>query len=203
MAIDKNSELNSKKTVLNFETCKEYADYLKSGNSEIAGSEKNVPKDAMTLSDLGRKTDIEIIQILNQMAVVPNKSDIRVMYAHGYGFSWTKLQIIAEFKGYTNTNEGSICPHFIKEGLNDYSPETDTRTIYIDHGVRENSKLRKFTFTKETNDLIDDTLGSLGNLEKSKVFEEIIREPLILVNKMYKEHKFVVKYRPSAEEQIL
>ena len=64
------------------------------------------PDDGMTLAELGHKRDDEILRILNEMGQCENKSDIRVMYCHGYSFSWNDLTVIADFKGFINDTPG-------------------------------------------------------------------------------------------------
>lgn len=76
-------------------------------------------------------------------------------------------------------------------------------TLFIDRENRIKRKTRKFAFSDEINELIDNLVGSLEYIEKSKVMEVILKDPLIKLNKKYEQHKLEVKYKPTKAERIL
>lgn len=89
--------------IVPYTTCEQYREYMSGTPDDNSTIKHNpVPEDAMKLSDLGKKPKEEILQIVNEMGQCENKSDIRVMYAHGYGFTWTQLTTVAEFIGFKN-----------------------------------------------------------------------------------------------------
>lgn len=84
-----------------FTKCAEYKEYMSGLHDDIKDKGKNpVPFDAMTLEDLGKKDKNYILNVVNQMGLTDNKSDIRIMYANGYGFSWSDLETVAKFNGF-------------------------------------------------------------------------------------------------------
>ena len=90
-----------------FKTVKEYQEYMNGTPDDDRTLRHNPPPtDGMTLSQLGQKSDEEILAIINEMGKCEKKSDIRVMYCSGYAFSWTELLTIANFRGFNNKTPG-------------------------------------------------------------------------------------------------
>ena len=90
-----------------FKTVKEYQEYMNGTPDDDRTLRHNPPPtDGMTLSELGQKSDEEILAIINEMGECEKKSDIRVMYCSGYAFSWTELLTIANFRGFNNKTPG-------------------------------------------------------------------------------------------------
>lgn len=196
---------------VSFKTCVEYKKYVEGGAMDDNPTLKHnpVPEDALTLSGLGKMSDGEILGILNKMSKTTNKSDIRVMYANGYGFTWTQLTVIAEFKGYQIDNPGTLKPHYSMSGVDEVvidksfvvSDEQDG-VIFINHGKRE-TKERKYSLSKDTIDKLDALLNGLAPIEKSKATDVIISSSL----DKYLEYKhdgcFHVAYRPTDMEVLI
>ncbi len=192
-----------------YKTCAEYKEYMESGKADDNSTLKHnpIPVDALSLSNLGQKDDGEILGIINTMSVVANKSDIRVMYAHGFGFNWTQLTVIAEFKGYQIDNPGTNKPHYIMPGVDEVSPTSvadvveGDGTVFIEHGKRE-TRERKYSFSVETVAKLDRLLNGLALVEKSKATDVIVSQALDkhLLDKQ--RGAFHVAYRP-AEMEIL
>lgn len=89
--------------VVPYKTVEQYKEYMSGSPDDDKTQRHNPPPDdGMTLAELGQKRDDEILQILNEMGQCENKSDIRVMYCHGYSFSWNDLTVVADFKGFIN-----------------------------------------------------------------------------------------------------
>lgn len=84
-----------------FKTVKEYQEYMNGTPDDDRTLRHNPPPtDGMTLSELGQKSDEEILAIINEMGKCEKKSDIRVMYCSGYAFSWMDLTVVANFRGF-------------------------------------------------------------------------------------------------------
>ena len=93
--------------VVPYKTVEQYREYMSGSPDDDKTQRHNPPPDdGMTLAELGQKRDDEILRILNEMGQCENKSDIRVMYCHGYSFSWNDLTVIADFKGFINDTPG-------------------------------------------------------------------------------------------------
>ena len=89
--------------VVPYKTVEQYREYMSGSPDDDKTQRHNPPPDdGMTLAELGQKRDDEILRILNEMGQCENKSDIRVMYCHGYSFGWNDLTVIADFKGFIN-----------------------------------------------------------------------------------------------------
>lgn len=196
--------------VVPYKTCAEYKGYVESGKMDDNSTQKHnpVPVDALTLSALGKMNDGEILGIINTMSVAANKSDIRVMYANGYGFTWTQLTVVAEFKGYQIDNPGTNKPHYILPGVEEVQPvsvveveEGSDGTVFIEHGKRE-TKERKYSLSAETVQKLDSLLDGLALVEKSKATDVIFSLALDKYLSYKQIGAFHVAYRP-AEMEIL
>ena len=73
------SEVNSKKPKtpdepkVNCTTCEDYKNYMMVDPDDNASLKHNpVPKDAMSLKELGKKTDQEILKIVNKVGIMEN-----------------------------------------------------------------------------------------------------------------------------------
>lgn len=103
----------AKNDVVPYTTVEQYREYMSGSPDDDKTQRHNPPpKDGVTLSALGKKCDAEILAIINEMGQCENKSDIRVMYCHGYSFSWNDLTIIADFKGFINDTPGQRKVHY-------------------------------------------------------------------------------------------
>ena len=93
--------------IVPYKTVEQYKEYMSGSPDDDKTQRHNPPPDdGMTLAKLGQKRDDEILRILNEMGQCENKSDIRVMYCHGYSFSWNDLTVVADFKGFINDTPG-------------------------------------------------------------------------------------------------
>ncbi len=196
---------SSEKGILDLKTCDEYRKYLESGNKSMRASGKYPPKDALSLHDLGLKPIGEIRDLTNKMSVTPNKSDLLVMYANGFSFSWAEMQTAAEVLGLKKDADNTNSPKF-------YIPDNyevlqallfnHKKTIYIEHGKRPSTVERKITLSKGTNDILNSLFGSLPNLVQSKILDVLVREILEEVENLNEKGLLDVKYRPLPEETI-
>ena len=209
---NKNLENSKKIEVVSYTTCEEYKKYLESGKADDDASLKHnpVPKDAMSLSEFGMMSDEKIISCINEMAKNQHKSDLRVMYSNGYGFKWTDMQTIAKSRGYINTNPGTRQPHYVldHERLIESPVSRSFEPIHIQHGRRDVEMVtRKYTFTKELVDLMDDFFNSgnkaLGNIEKSKILEQILFDRFQELINAKEQGEVTVIYDPVEEEIVL
>ena len=68
----------------------------------------DVPIDALPIEELSKMSKGKVLGIVNQMGKIQNKSDIRIMFAYGYGFSWSELLDEVEEK----SREEAGCKNF-------------------------------------------------------------------------------------------
>ena len=202
---------------LPFKTVAEYQRYMRGEDPEhTPDNDTSVrrnppPEDGMTLADLGKKSDAEILGIINKMGSVPKKSDIRIMYIHGYSFLWTELTTVAAFKNFKVDNPGEQCPHYSLEGVTEQKPsvvigeeEKEDGIIYIDHGrfpTKEvHWKLAQCTVDK-FNDLLAD--GEYDNMELQKIRDAVIRRSVEQMLEYKRDRCFGVAYtRPKETEWV-
>ena len=59
----------------------------------------------------------KVLGIVNQMGKIQNKSDIRIMFAYGYGFSWSELLDEVEKLGFQKDSGKSRKVHFVCPGI--------------------------------------------------------------------------------------
>ena len=94
-----------------------------------------------------------------------------------------------------------------RKGIVDTMPEGATvpsSIIYIEHGRRTETEVKKLTLSKSTIDKIDELLGDkLSNVEKSKVIDEILSQALEQKLADKRVGQFGVAYRPLEEERII
>lgn len=91
-----------------FKTCAEYKAYMAGKHDDDTSIKHNpAPVDGMTKSELLKLSDMDILKILNRMAPIANKSDIRITYAHGYTFNWSDLKNVADVKGFIKKDKTS------------------------------------------------------------------------------------------------
>ncbi len=194
---------SSEKGILNLEICKEYRKYLESSDKSMRASGKYPPKDALSLRDLSIKPIGEVCDLANRMSVTPNKSDLLVMYANGFSFSWTEMQTAAEVLGLKKEAENTKSPKFyIPDDYDAPQSVKKKKTIYIDHGKRPSTVERKITLSGGTNDLLNSLFGSLSNLIQSKILDVLIKESLENIAELNDNGLLDVKYRPLPEESI-
>lgn len=78
------------------------------------------------------------------------------------------------------------------------------KKIYIEHGRREETDVKKLTLSVSTINNLDMLLGNrLSNIEKSKVMDIIIAEKVDELLKIKKEGEFSVAYRRCEEERLI
>lgn len=94
-----------------------------------------------------------------------------------------------------------------RKGIVDTMPEgavDPSSIIYIEHGRRVETEVKKLTLSKSTIDKIDELLGDkLSNVEKSKVIDEILSQALEQRLADKRVGQFGVAYRPLEEERII
>lgn len=76
-------------------------------------------------------------------------------------------------------------------------------TLYIDRGRRGETVEKKYTLSKETVDKINELLGSLGNMEKSKALDLLLSQLLEEKLEAKRAGHFHVVYKASAEEILM
>ena len=210
-----NEKLGSKKPktpdfpTVPYKTCDEYKQNMDSGKYDDNQSQKHnpCPTDAMPLKEFGLLSDEEIVKRINFMANQPHKSDIRVMYSNGYGFTWTTMQTIAAFKGFIDRNPGSNTPYYeLDEKRLKIASISDFEPICIKHGAREKCE-RKYSFPPKVADKLDEFFASsskkLGNNEKSKIVEQMVLREIEILQKARDEGKQVVIYEPIHGETLM
>lgn len=174
--------------IVPYTTCEQYREYMGGIPDDNSTIKHNpIPEDAMKLYDLGKMTKAEILEIVNEMGQCENKSDIRVMYSHGYGFTWTQLTTVAEFVGFKNETPD-------KRKVVYSNPESDNKLSEAEYGVIEVLRTphaytveKKLYLSKSTaNKLKKITTKSTGkaysNSTKSRILSAIVEDA---VNKCY------------------
>ena len=181
------------------ETCEDYKNYMMVDPDDNASLKHNpVPKDAMSLKELGTKTNQEILKIVNKVGIMENKSDRREMYACGYGFTWGELKTIAEFKGFKLVEANTRKPQYELGATNDEASGSEEDIIYnngtfkLEQGHRQGTEVKKFTLSKNTCEMIDVLFGSISNQIKSRVLDIMLNQLLKSYIKLKKENKFSV-----------
>lgn len=113
---------------------------------------------------------------------------------------------------FSSTHFATLCQKIgFRKGVVDTLPENATSdqentssVIYIDHGRREATEVKKFTLAKGTIEKMDQLLGdTLSNVERSKVIDAILVEALEQKLAEQRAGMFKVVYRPLDEERIL
>lgn len=147
-----------------FKTCEAYRNYM-SGEPDGKNDKKTnpVPEDAMSLAELKKKPREEILGIINFVGSMDNKSDIRKMYAEGYGFPWTELETIAKYEGFEKDSGNSRQVHYSEAGLVERPPR------------RENPDLQREIW------------------DSSKDKSDWVRLPIFMLRDDYKTFKGIVK----------
>ncbi len=192
--------------VVPFRTCEQYKQYMAGEPDDNPRPKHNpAPDDGMTLSQLGHKSEGEILGIINRASLIPKKSDIRNMYANGYSFTWTDLTVIAKFLGFKITNPGEQNPHYIKDDVIEVSSSTNEQDgiIFIDHGKRKTVE-KKIPLSESTVESLNELLGDrLCNAERSKVIDFIVAEAINRYLDAKKNGHFEVYYRPKDKEKLI
>ena len=114
------------------------------------------PEDGITLAELGQKNDAEILRILNEMGQCENKSDIRIMYCHGYSFSWNDLTVVADFKGFINNTPGQRKAHYSMpdNSAGEETVNTSTDRIEFYRGLEAYPIEKKLYLSKEASSML-------------------------------------------------
>ena len=144
--------------VVPYNTVEQYREYMSGSPDDDKTQRHNPPpKDGMTLAELGQKSDGEILAIINEMGQCENKSDIRIMYSHGYSYSWNALTVVAEFKGFVvNTTPGQ---RKVQYSIQDNSAKiktviTPTDRIEFYRGLRAYPFEKKLYLSKEASSML-------------------------------------------------
>lgn len=78
------------------------------------------------------------------------------------------------------------------------------KTIWIEHGKRRETAVKKITLSTETIEMMDRLLGDgLSNIERSKVIDIILTEALRKCLKDKAEGRFQILYRPVDAQRLL
>ena len=115
---------------------------------------------------------------------------------------------------FSYTHFANLCQKLgFRKGIVDTMPEcvasdqkevAPSSIVYIDHGKRDKTEVKKLTLAKGTIDKMDQLLGNkLSNVEKSKVIDEILSHVLDQKLADKRAGQFGVAYRPVAEERLL
>ena len=106
-----------------FTTCEEYRNYMAGEHDDIADRKANrVPDDAMSLAELRNNSRGKLLGIINHAGAIENRSDIRNMFANGYGFPWAELDVIARYEGFVKDSGNSRVVHYSAEGVTEIEP---------------------------------------------------------------------------------
>ncbi|MCQ2498839.1 MAG: hypothetical protein MJ133_07620 [Lachnospiraceae bacterium] len=117
--------------------------------SDYDTSEKghNPPEDGLTLEEIAKSRDykMQICDIYKKMCQVDNKSNLLVMYANGYAFTWSALKTIYDFVSITSHDDeqddgkdAQICE--LKKNENESVRKTMTYEKYVYEEYMEISK---------------------------------------------------------------
>lgn len=99
-----------------------YDEILKKlNNGDKRKSHNPIPYDALCLNELRRLSTQEVLDFINNVGSIRNKSDIRVMFRHGYGFSWSQLRVVAEYYGFVCDSGNRRKVHYVLPGEQDSS----------------------------------------------------------------------------------
>lgn len=113
---------------------------------------------------------------------------------------------------FSYTHFANLCQKLgFRKGIVDTMPDgvasdqvAPSSIIYIEHGKREETEVKKLTLAKSTIEKIDQLLGDkLSNVERSKVVDEILSQALEQKLNDKRVGQFGVAYRPLAEERLL
>ena len=114
---------------------------------------------------------------------------------------------------FSYTHFANLCQKLgFRKGIVDTMPEGEfpdpevapSSIVYIEHGKREETEVKKLTLDKCTIEKIDKLLGDkLSNVEKSKVIDAILSQALDKKLADKRVGQFGVAYRPLAEERLL
>ena len=143
--------------VVPYNTVEQYREYMSGSPDDDKTQRHNPPPvDGMTLAELGQKSDGEILAIINEMGQCENKSDIRVMYCHGYSFSWNSLTVVAEFKGYINEMSGQRKAHYSMPDSSAGKKKVNTSTDRIEfyRGLEAYPIEKKLYLSKEASSML-------------------------------------------------
>ncbi len=147
----------AKNDVVPCTTVEQYRKYMSGSPDDDRTQRHNPPpRDGMTLAELGKKCDTEILAIINEMGQCENKSDIRVMYCHGYSFSWNSLTVVAEFKGYINDTCGQRKAHYSMpdNSAGEEKVNTSTGRIEFYRGLEAYPIEKKLYLSKEASSML-------------------------------------------------
>lgn len=114
-----------------------------------------------------------------------------------FQFSYTHFSNICKNLGF---EKGVIDT---KKDVVDLSSEQKDSRIFIDHGRREETEVKKITLSKSTVCMMDRLLEGLSNIERSKVLDVLLSDVLDEKLQDKEEGRFSVFYRPQKEERIL
>ncbi len=93
---------------------------------------------------------------------------------------------------------------WINEPEKQMQPSDTKKTIWINHGKRTETAVKKLTLSKETIDMMDQLLGeNLSNIEKSKVIDIILVNTLKEMLKDKAEGRFQICYHAVEAKRLL
>lgn len=191
-----------------FTKCAEYAEFMKNPQNDDKTKKNNpVPKDGRSIEELEDFSDDKLLRFINEVAKTPNKSDRRVMFAKGLGFTWEELKVVAKFKGYKCWDELSNTPRFTissheRKSVNKIN-NIDSR-IMIEHGHRDNTVVKKLTLSTDTIDKINYLIGdSTSNQVTSKIIDAIISNVMDVYIRYKNDGIFEVRYKATEEKRII
>lgn len=101
-----------------YKYCKQYMKLMNGPHDDNKEKGYNdVPIDALPIEELSKMSKGKVLGIVNQMGKIQNKSDIRIMFAYGYGFSWSELLDEVEKLGFQKDSGKSRKVHFVCPGI--------------------------------------------------------------------------------------
>ena len=164
-------------------TVTDYQHYMEGEHDNDATEKHNPPPvDGLTLSGLGSMSTEEILAIANMVGSTDHKSDIRVMYAMGYSFSWSDLLVVAEFLGFDFRKE-KVQKKDFKPGSAKIS-ESGGFVVYFSPLRKRETVERTFTFEKAVltkfDELIKGSRIAYSNQLRSRLVSALFEKVLDL-----------------------
>ena len=190
-----------------FKTVAEYKEFMTMPQNDDKTQKNNpAPKDGRSIAELAKLSEDRLLGLINKVAKTPNKSDRRVLFAMGLGFTWAELKVIAKFKGFQCRNESSNTPIYTlpkDRNIVSIQDNIDSR-ILIEHGHRDKTAVKKLTLSADTVDKINYLIGdSTSNQVTSKIIDVILSQALDRYIQYKEEGSFEVCYKAIEEKRII
>ena len=83
----------------------------------------------MTLKELGELSKEKLLNIVNTMGKVNNKSSMEVMKKHGYDFTFAQLEVVAQYAGFTKISGSSREVRYVAEGIEEASDKKEDLSL--------------------------------------------------------------------------